>query len=145
MSRELTSRYGVIDNWPVFSEAFRQWVIEDDFVEGRPDWGAVGVQFVDDVAPYEFMKLRLLNASHLAVAGLGGLTGYTFIDETMRDSRLRRYMQALMDRETGSHAVAGPRHRSAKLQGDTGRALREPDDQGHGRAREHRRAPQPAR
>ncbi len=46
------------------------------------------------------MKLRLLNASHLAIAGLGKLAGYSFIDETMRDDRLRRYMQALMDRET---------------------------------------------
>ena len=47
------------------------------------------------------MKLRLLNASHLAVAGLGRLAGYTHVDETMRDPGLRRYMQALMDRETG--------------------------------------------
>jgi len=98
---DLAARYGVIDNWPVFSEPFTQWVIEDDFADGRPDWGAVGAQFVTDVAPYEFMKLRLLNASHLAVAGLGRLIGYGFIDETMRDDRLRRYMLALMDRETG--------------------------------------------
>ena len=98
---ELTRRHGIIDNWPVFSETFTQWVIEDDFAAGRPAWDLVGAQFVADVSPYEFMKLRLLNASHLAVAGLGRLAGYGFIDETMRDDRLRRYMQALMDRETG--------------------------------------------
>ena len=98
---ELADRHGILDNWPVFSESFTQWVIEDDFVAGRPAWDLVGAQFVADVSPYEFMKLRLLNASHLAVAGLGRLAGYTFIDETMRDDRLRRYMQALMDRETG--------------------------------------------
>ena len=98
---DLAARHGVRDNWPVFSETFRQWVIEDDFADGRPDWEAVGAQFVADVAPYEAMKLRLLNASHLAVAGLGRLIGYRFIDETMRDDRLRRYMLALMDRETG--------------------------------------------
>ncbi len=98
---DLAERYGVEDGWPVFSETFRQWVIEDDFVQGRPDWNVVGAQFVPDVAPYEFMKLRLLNASHLAVAGLGRLVGYVFIDEAMRDARFRGYMQALMDRETG--------------------------------------------
>ena len=98
---DLADRYGILDNWPVFSETFTQWVIEDDFAAGRPAWDKVGAQFVADVSPYEFMKLRLLNASHLAVAGLGRLAGYTFIDETMRDDRLRRYMQALMDQETG--------------------------------------------
>ncbi|MDB5363818.1 MAG: mannitol dehydrogenase family protein [Rhodospirillales bacterium] len=98
---DLAARHGILDNWPVFSETFTQWVIEDDFAQGRPAWEAVGAQFVADVSPYEFMKLRLLNASHLAVAGLGRLAGYRFIDETMRDARLRRYMQALMDRETG--------------------------------------------
>ena len=98
---DLAARHGVIDAWPVFSETFRQWVIEDDFADGRPAWEAAGAQFVSDVAPYEAMKLRLLNASHLAVSGLGRLIGYRFVDETMRDERLRRYMQALMDRETG--------------------------------------------
>jgi mannitol 2-dehydrogenase len=98
---DLTARYGIVDHWPVFAETFTQWVIEDDFAQGRPAWEDVGAQFVADVSPYEFMKLRLLNASHLAVAGLGRLAGYVYIDETMRDDTLRRYMQALMDRETG--------------------------------------------
>lgn len=97
----LASRFGVDDRWPVFSELFRQWVIEDDFVQGRPRWENVGAQFTANVAPYEFMKLRLLNASHLAVAGLGRLAGYRYIDETLRDADFRAYMQALMDRETG--------------------------------------------
>jgi mannitol 2-dehydrogenase len=96
----LTERYGVADRWPVFSETFTQWVIEDDFVQGRPAWETVGAQFVADVAPYEFMKLRLLNASHLAVAGLGRLAGYVTIDEAMRNPTMGRYMAALMDRET---------------------------------------------
>ena len=61
----------------------------------------MGAQFVDDVAPYEFMKLRLLNASHLAVAGVGRLAGYVTIDEAMADPLISRYMTALMDRETG--------------------------------------------
>ena len=92
--------YGIVDKWPVFSETFTQWVIEDRFVQGRPAWETVGAQFVDDVAPYEFMKLRLLNGSHLAVAGLGRLAGYTYIHEAMADERISRCMAALMDRET---------------------------------------------
>ncbi len=97
----LTQRYGIEDRWPVFCETFTQWVIEDAFVQGRPKWEDVGAQFVTDVAPYEFMKLRLLNASHLAVSGLGRLAGYVTVDEAMRDPLIPRYMAALMDRETG--------------------------------------------
>ncbi len=97
----LAARYGVADAWPVFCEAFTQWVIEDRFVQGRPAWEEVGAQFVADVAPYEFMKLRLLNGSHLAVAGLGRLAGYVYVAEAMADPLLSRYMAALMDRETG--------------------------------------------
>jgi mannitol 2-dehydrogenase len=98
---DLTKQYKIVDCRPVFCETFRQWVIEDHFVSGRPEWEAVGAQFVADVAPYEFMKLRLLNASHLAIASLGRLAGYSLIDETMRDDLFARYMLALMDRETG--------------------------------------------
>jgi fructuronate reductase/mannitol 2-dehydrogenase len=97
----LAERFGVIDNWPVFAETFTQWVIEDDFPAGRPAWEDVGAQFVSDVAPYEFMKLRLLNASHLAVSGMGRLIGYVTIAESMEDPLIARFMAALMDRETG--------------------------------------------
>ncbi len=97
----LRERYGMVDRWPVFAETFTQWVIEDRFPAGRPAWEDVGAQFVADVAPYEFMKLRLLNASHLAVSGLGRLAGYVTIDEAMADPVMARFMRALMDRETG--------------------------------------------
>ncbi len=97
----LAERYGVIDRWPVFSESFTQWVIEDRFPTGRPAWEDVGAQFVADVAPYEFMKLRLLNASHLAVSGLGRLVGCVTVAEAMANPLITRYMAALMDRETG--------------------------------------------
>jgi mannitol 2-dehydrogenase len=98
---DLAARYGVIDRWPVFAESFTQWVIEDDFPAGRPAWEQVGAQFVGDVAPYEFMKLRLLNTSHLAVSGMGRLIGYVTIAEAMADPLIARFMAALMDRETG--------------------------------------------
>ncbi|MET7242054.1 mannitol dehydrogenase family protein [Methylobacterium sp. EM32] len=97
----LAERHGLADAWPVFSETFTQWVIEDRFPAGRPAWEKVGAQFVEDVAPYEFMKLRLLNGSHLAVSGLGRLAGYVTIDESMADPRIAAVMTALMDRETG--------------------------------------------
>ncbi len=105
---DLARRHGVEDAWPVFSETFTQWVIEDNFADGRPDWDRVGAQFVDDVAPYEFMKLRLLNASHLAISGPGRLMGYTYIDEAMRDADVRAYMSLLMDRETGPTLLPTP-------------------------------------
>lgn len=97
----LEERYGLRDRWPVVCERFTQWVIEDRFPQGRPAWERVGAQFVEDVVPYEVMKLRLLNASHLAVSGLGRLAGYATIDESMADPRIAGVMSALMDRETG--------------------------------------------
>ncbi|WP_269514792.1 mannitol dehydrogenase family protein [Brevundimonas subvibrioides] len=92
--------YGIADRWPIFCEPFTQWVIEDDFADGRPDWEAVGVQFTADVEPFEQMKLRLLNASHLALASVGWLAGHRMVAEAMRDPRLERYIRALMRRET---------------------------------------------
>ncbi len=97
----VAARYGVRDRAPVVCERFTQWIIEDRFASVRPAWERVGAQFVGDVSPYEAMKLRLLNASHLAVAGLGQLAGLTYIHETMEEPALRAYMAALMDRETG--------------------------------------------
>jgi mannitol-1-phosphate/altronate dehydrogenase len=97
----LATQYGLADRWPVVCETFSQWVIEDRFPLGRPAWERVGAQFVDDVEPYELMKLRLLNASHLAVSGLGRLAGYETVDEAMADGRISAVMMALMDRETG--------------------------------------------
>jgi mannitol-1-phosphate/altronate dehydrogenase len=97
----LAEKCGIADRWPVVCETFTQWVIEDRFPLGRPAWEEVGAQFVADVAPYEFMKLRLLNASHLAVSGMGRLAGYVTIDEAMADPLITRFMAALMDRETG--------------------------------------------
>lgn len=91
---------GLDDKAAVFSELFRQWVVEDRFATGRPAWEKVGVQFVENVTPYEMMKLRLLNGSHLAIAALGQLLGYSLIGETIADPLVRRYMRALMDRET---------------------------------------------
>ena len=91
--------WGLTDAWPIICEPYSQWVIEDDFADGRPNWEDVGVQFTADVAPFERMKLRLLNASHLALASLGWLRGHQMVAEAMRDPRLARYIRALMERE----------------------------------------------
>lgn len=93
---EIDSEWGIEDAWPVVTEEFVQWVIEDAFPMGRPPWDEVGVQLVDDVRPFELLKLRILNASHQILAYLGYLAGYTYVDEAMADERfvelLRRYM-----------------------------------------------------
>lgn len=77
--------YGIEDRWPVHSESFVQWVLEDTFPGGRPPLELVGVQMVDDVEPYELMKLRLLNASHQAMGYLGLLAGETWAHEVCQD------------------------------------------------------------
>jgi mannitol 2-dehydrogenase len=95
--QQLADQHGVDDAWPVVCEPFVQWVLEDKFVNGRPAWEKVGVQFTDDVTPYEDMKIKLLNGSHLALTYLGFLKGYRFVHETMNDPLFVRYMRAYMD------------------------------------------------
>ena len=93
----IAARLGVADAWPVMTEPFTQWVIEDNFPQGRPDWTLAGAQFVRDVAPYETMKLRLLNGAHSAIAYLGYLSGYETVAEAMEDAPLVHLVTALMD------------------------------------------------
>lgn len=95
--RAISARLGVDDAAPVITEPFTQWVIEDRFPLGRPDWAIAGAEFVSDVAPYENMKLRLLNGSHSTLAYLGYLAGYETVAETMRDPNYRRLAEAVMD------------------------------------------------
>jgi len=87
------------DAAPVMHEPFKQWVIEDDFAAGRPSWERVGAQLVDDVAPFEAMKLRLLNASHSAFAYLGYLAGYEFIYQVAAQPHFVAFMRRLMREE----------------------------------------------
>ncbi|WP_322847101.1 mannitol dehydrogenase family protein [Pseudomonas sp. B33.4] len=94
---QLADKHSVDDAWPVVCEPFVQWVLEDKFVNGRPAWEKVGVQFTNDVSPYEEMKIKLLNGSHLALTYLGFLKGYRFVHETMNDPLFVRYMRAYMD------------------------------------------------
>ncbi|MBF0734789.1 mannitol dehydrogenase family protein [Citrobacter koseri] len=87
---------GVRDPAGVACEPFRQWVIEDNFVAGRPEWEKAGAELVADVLPFEEMKLRMLNGSHSFLAYLGYLSGYQHINECMEDEHFRRAARALM-------------------------------------------------
>jgi fructuronate reductase len=93
----ITAQLGLEDAALVVTEPFSQWVIEDRFPQGRPDWSIAGAEFVSDVAPYENMKLRLLNGSHSTLAYLGYLAGYETVSDTMKDANYRRLAEGVMD------------------------------------------------
>jgi mannitol 2-dehydrogenase len=95
----LRDRYGLEDNWPVFCEEFRQWVVEDKFPAGRPALEKVGVTFTSDVAPYELMKIRMLNGGHAAIAYPAGLLDIHFAHEAMEDAQIAAFLAALTKRE----------------------------------------------
>lgn len=90
---------GVRDPAGVACEPFRQWVIEDNFVAGRPEWEKAGAELVADVIPFEEMKLRMLNGSHSFLAYLGYLAGYQHINDCMGDENYRVAARALMLKE----------------------------------------------
>jgi mannitol 2-dehydrogenase len=96
---ELRSRFGIEDRWPVVCEPFVQWVLEDSFSHGRPPYEQVGVQVVEDVEPYELMKLRLLNASHQGLCYFGRLCGYELVHEAAQDLLFRNFLRGYMDHE----------------------------------------------
>lgn len=92
----LRATYGIDDAWPVVSEPFSQWVLEDTFVAGRPPLEQVAVQLVPNVVRYELMKLRLLNASHQALAYIGLLAGHTWVHDAARDPAIEAFLRAWM-------------------------------------------------
>jgi mannitol 2-dehydrogenase len=95
---ELVRRFGVDDQWPVMCEPFTQWVLEDRF-EARPPLEEAGVQLVDDVEPYELMKLRLLNASHQALCYFGYLAGHRLVHEVCQDPLFAEFLLTYMNVE----------------------------------------------
>lgn len=105
----LADEFGLQDEWPVTCEPFCQWVIEDNFSNGRPQWEQVGAQFVPDVTPYEKMKLRLRNAGHSVLGILGSIFGYQTIDECVSDNLFAVYLRNFMDLEaTPTLVTDGP-------------------------------------
>ena len=88
----LRDSFGIDDNWPVFCEAFKQWVLEDHFAAGRPALEEAGVTFVSEVAPYELMKLRILNGGHATIAYPAALMDIHFVHESMADPLIRAFL-----------------------------------------------------
>ena len=97
--RSLAEEFGFEDAWPVVTEPFRQWVIEDDFAGKRPPLEDLDVVVTDDVDGYEQMKLRLLNASHSCMAYLSALRGHRFVHEAMADPAISAYVSGLLHHE----------------------------------------------
>lgn len=96
---EVTGLIGAEDAWPIMTEPFTQWVVEDHFPSGRPAFEKVGAQMVGDVEPFELMKLRMLNGSHSTMAYLGYLGGYQFIADVMGDPAYVKLIHGLMTEE----------------------------------------------
>jgi fructuronate reductase len=91
----LHAQTGQHDAAPVMHEPFRQWVIEDDFPQGRPALDTVGAQLVSDVAPFEAMKLRMLNGTHSAIAYLGYLAGHQYVSQAAADPVFTAFLKHL--------------------------------------------------
>ncbi len=96
---EVRERFGIQDQWPVVCEPYTQWVLQDAFTAGRPPYEQVGVQVVDQVEPYELMKLRLLNGSHQAMCYFAYLAGYRLVHQAAQDPLFQAFLLGYMDKE----------------------------------------------
>jgi mannitol 2-dehydrogenase len=98
--RQIASEtFGIEDNWPVFCEEFKQWVVEDNFPAGRPAFEKVGAQFVEDVTPFEYMKIRILNGGHAVIAYPGGLLDVHFVHEAMEHPLIQGFFAKVQQDE----------------------------------------------
>jgi mannitol 2-dehydrogenase len=100
--------FGIEDQWPVLCEEFKQWVMEDNFPTGRPNFHKVGVQFVPDVTPYELTKLRILNGGHAAIAYPAGLMDIQFVHEAMENRLIGAFLRKLEHEEIIPHVPIVP-------------------------------------
>lgn len=106
------------DAAPVYCEDFIQWVVEDNFAAGRPAWESVGVEFTDDVSPYEKMKLSLLNASHTLLSYPSFVSGYRDVDAAMRDDRIIKFVRDFMNLDVTPY-VPAPKNTDLELYKNT--------------------------
>ncbi len=104
--KRLNEQNGTNDEAPVYCEDFIQWVVEDNFVAGRPAWETVGAQMTDDVTAFENMKLSLLNASHTLLSYPSFLFGYRKVDAAMHDERIKKFVRAFMDEDITPYVPA---------------------------------------
>jgi mannitol 2-dehydrogenase len=106
----LRDHAGIIDSWPVVSEPFRQWVMEDEFAAGRPAWEDAGALFTDRIHDWEQYKLRMLNAGHSCIAYLAALAGITYVHEAMAVPAVRKFLESLIECEAIPTLVEIPGH-----------------------------------
>lgn len=99
MAAAVRRDFGIADRWPVVAEPFTAWVLEDDFADGRPPLEQAGVLLVDDVVPYESMKLRMLNAGHQCLCYFAHLCGFEFVHDAARDPLFAEFLLAYFDFE----------------------------------------------
>ena len=95
----LAKDFGIDDNWPVFCESFKQWVLEDKFTSGRPALEKVGVQFVEDVSPFELMKIRILNGGHAVIAYPAALMDIHFVHDAMENPLVKGFLDKVENEE----------------------------------------------
>jgi mannitol 2-dehydrogenase len=101
---------GIDDRWPVVSEPFRQWVMEDDFAGDRPPWEDAGALFTDRIDDWEHYKLRMLNAGHSCIAYLAALAGIGYVHEAMAVPAVRTFLESLLQREAMPTLAEIPGH-----------------------------------
>jgi mannitol 2-dehydrogenase len=111
--KALLDRVGIVDRWPVVAEPFRQWVVEDRFVAGRPEWERVGALFSDDVHAWELYKLRLLNAGHSCIAYLSALAGLTDVADAVTRPEVDAFLSGLLLGEAAPALTPIPGHPAA--------------------------------
>ena len=106
--RALVETFGIKDAAPVTHESFRQWVIEDDFCAGRPDWDKVGATFSDNVHGYEAQKIRILNAGHQVTANVAEVMGIETISAIMAHPDLHAFLRKVALDEIVPHVTPVP-------------------------------------
>ena len=104
----LSRTLGVHDEAPVLAEPYFDWALEDRFVAGRPDWACGGARFVDAAAPWETLKLRMVNGAHSCTAYLGAMAGWDTVDRALAEPAMRRYVAALLTEEVAPTLPALP-------------------------------------
>jgi mannitol 2-dehydrogenase len=106
--RSLAAEFGLDDPVPVTCEPFRQWVLEDNFPQGRPPLEKVGVTFTNDVHAYEAMKIRILNGGHAIIAYPSALMGLELVHEAMAEPLIRAFLEKVEQEEVLPHVAPVP-------------------------------------
>lgn len=118
---QVAAALGAHDAWPVMAEPFLDWAVEDHFAAGRPDWSAGGARFVAEAAPWETLKLRVVNGSHSAIAYLGAMAGWATVDSAIAQPAMHRFVETLLREEVeptlpGLPGLEVTRYRQSLLQ-----------------------------